>query len=156
MTTITLQFAGTPVEVPLRQTLSKSLLREAEPHLTELRNVGVNKAYERAIAENPHAMKNLAEHIKANAGESLNPQEMAGDFLFEAYPAIYAAMQSPETHIDLTNDVAVTAMCKLVDVLLDKSQLNEVQKSTLAMDTFWDDQDLEGCRAAVTWFRGRL
>ena len=156
MQTLTLSFAGTPVEVPLRQVLSKSLLREAEPHLKTLREIGVNKAYERAIAENPDAMRRLADHMKAHSDGALNPQELAGDFLFESYPAIYAAMQSPETNVDLTNDTAVTAMCELVTVLLDKSQLNEQQKTAMSVDTFWDDQDLEACRSAVTWFRGRL
>lgn len=180
--TITLTFAGTPKDVPVKTTVTRALMRVTEPVLQRLREVSSNKALSEAMLKDMNVLKLMtlsggfnpdweaeqrrivttaypeweAPQVNAEIGKRFLAQ------LGDAFPLVMQAYINPVSDIDTSNDVAINAGIDLVKLLVDQSQLNEEEKKLIATatneetgeNTFWDVQDLSEVVRIVNMFRG--
>ena len=179
--TIKLTFAGTPIDVPVKTTVTRALMRATEPALQRLREVSSNKALSDAMLKdlnvlqlmtmgggfNPNWEQEQKRVIKTAYPEWDDAQvqgEMGKRFiaqLGDTFPLVMQAYVNPVSEIDLSNDTAVDASIELVKILIDDSQLNADQKKLIATKTneetnvneFWDAQDLSEVVRVVNTFR---
>lgn len=174
-TTITLEIEGKAVQVPIRTTVSKSLLKRVDEPIGTLRGVGMNTKMAEAVVKNPACLplvrqltgKGVSawheERTKA-VRESYGPeapqevidkivQEQFSLHLMESFPDLFDAVQNPRTAISITDPTQTDAAVAVVIELMDTTQLTAEQKAAILADGFWDEQDLSEVARVVDTFR---
>lgn len=173
MQTIKLYFAGEPKDVPFKQVISRSVIRAVETPIGALRQIGQNAALQQALQSSPNAgtFMTLTGGVQSSyateqrklileAYPNLDADKVEAEILtrvqaklLDEYPAIWAALNNPVTTFPLDNDEAVEASINIVKAIIDEKQLTEQEKALMAIDTFWDEQDLVEVASAVATFR---
>jgi len=166
-------FAGEPKDVPTKAVVSRKVIRAVETPIGVLRALGQNTAFMDAMRRSPNASKivtltggqntQYAEQIRTMIRAEI-PNITDGDLqamvaqkiqseLLESFPEIWDALNNPSTDFPLDNNDAIDACIDIVKIIMDTTQLTEQEKALMAVDGFWDDQDLTEVVATVKRFR---
>lgn len=173
MKTINLTFDTGAKAVPIKAVVSRKLIKAVEAPIAVLRTLGQNQAFQEAMRRSPNAAKivtltggaNTEHSARISAGiqaeipnitdndlQAMVQQRIQAELL-ESFPEIWDALNNPVTAFPYDNHEAVNACFALLRIIIDDSQLSEVEKSALASADFWDDQDLTEVTTVVASFR---
>lgn len=173
MPSIKLYFVGEAKEVPLKSIISRKIIKSVETPISTLRGLGQNAAFQKALQESPNAAKIVTLSGGANSQyaaelgkqiregipnitdhdlQSMVTQKIQAELL-ESFPNIWQALNNPVTEFPLDNDEAIQACVDILKIIMDCGQLTEEQKALMAVNDFWDEQDLTEVVKAVAWFR---
>ncbi len=174
MPSIKLYFVGEQKEIPLKNIISRRIIKAVENPIATLRSLGQNAAFQKALQESPNAAKIVTLSGGANSVhaaqigkeireaipnitdsdlQSMVTQRIQSELL-ESFPNIWQALNNPITEFPLDNDDAINACIEVLKVIMDLSQLTEEQKTLMSVSEFWEDQDLTEVVESVKWFRG--
>lgn len=183
--TIKLTFNGnTTIEVPLRQTVTRTVLRRCEAPMQAIAAASANTAFVKALEEHPEALTVMLHNGTPNPKwaieeaarirqSSPNMEEaQVADMVNKnfigtmqsAFPAIIKAVNNPVLELP-RNDLAVLAEAiTIVRVIADTTKLTDAQREQFdtlddaenGTNLFWDDQDVEEILSAVESFRTLL
>lgn len=174
MGTINLYFKGEQKPVNLKTVISRKVIKSVETPIATLRSLGQNMSFMDAMRRSPNAAKivtlsggmntqyanTIKQQITAeitNISEAdLNTMitQRIQSELLESFPEVWDALQNPVTEFPLDNDQAINACIDIVKIIIDDSQLTEEQKTLMALNEFWDEQDLTEVARVVRSFRG--
>lgn len=180
-TSISLLFGDAVRELPLRETITQSLIRKTEPLLVELRKHGANTALIKAITETPGVIslithtgdansdwmtetgQRIADEYKENTGQEMPKERLVEmlrqrllNALAESYPDVLKSLMNPQTAIDLTDEKQTAVCTKIVEALIDDRQMTTPDKEFMAKPEFWEEQDIAAIARVVQSFRERL
>lgn len=171
--TLNLQFAAGTKEVKLRTVISKALLRDVEPYVNALREVGQNTAFVEAMSKNPAVLQLVTagggingtwkeDRAKAlrdaypDAPDSYIEQETMKQFgalMSEEFADVWLAMLNPKTTFTLDDTKAQDAVIGIIKCLIDMKQITASDKEEMDAEGFWDEQDIAEMANVVRSFR---